>query len=307
MPLHPQAQAMINSFAGAAALDFETLTARGFRDAFSVPTPSTPGCPLVRVEDQLIQGPAGPLRVRLYHPPGHGPFPVTVYLHGGGFVVGGPETTDGLCRSLASGARSVVVSPDYRLAPEAPFPHGLLDAWATLQWSRETAAAFGGDPSKIAVAGDSSGGNFAAVLAQMARDHGLPLQHQVLLYPVMDHRFDTLSYRAFATGYFLSAAMMRWFWQQYLPQGTDSGDWRVSPLRRDSLQGLAPATILTAEFDVLRDEAEAYAVALASAGVQVTWKRWPGQIHGFLLQQGTMDDANAAIDAASRALRASFL
>ena len=307
MPLHPQAQAMIEAFAAGTALDYATLTAAAFRAAFDVPSPAVTGPDIAKLENRIIQGADGPMRVRLYHPHGEGPFPITLFMHGGGFVIGSPETTDGICRTLAAAAGSVIISPDYRLAPEAPFPAGINDAWTTLLWAHEYADKFRGLASRMAVAGDSSGGNFAAVLAQMARGRGLLLRHQLLLYPVMDHSFETRSYIECASGYFLTAEMMRWYWRQYLADEKAAEDWRASPLRRADLEGLAPATIITAEFDVLRDEAEAYATRLTEAGVPVLLRRWPGQIHGFLLQQGVMDDADAALAEAAKALRASFL
>jgi acetyl esterase/lipase len=307
MPLHPQARAMIETFAAGSTFDYAALTGAEFRAAFDVPSPAATGSHIAKVENHIIEGADGPLRVRLYHPGGEGPFPITVFIHGGGFVIGSPETTEGICRTLAAEAGSVIVSPDYRLAPEAPFPAGINDAWTALLWAHEHADEFRGVASKMAVAGDSSGGNFAAVLAQMAHERGLLLRHQLLLYPVMDHSFETRSYIECASGYFLTAEMMRWFWRQYLVDEKAAGDWRASPLRRADLQGLAPATIITAEFDVLRDEAEAYATKLAEAGVPVSLRRWPGQIHGFLLQQGVMDDADIALAEAAKVLRTSFL
>lgn len=306
MPLHPQAQAMIDAFASGPVLDYTKLTSSEFRAAFDVPSPAIPASDATRIEDHTIPGPAGPMRVRLYYPEGDGPFPITLYLHGGGFVIGGPETTDGICRALATGASSLIVSPDYRLAPEAPFPAGLDDCWAALIWAHDHAAVLGGIPTRMAIAGDSSGGNFAAVIAQMSRARGPALRHQLLLYPVLDHSCDTQSYAAFAHGYFLTAGMMRWYWRQYLAGGGKGDDWRVSPLRQQRLEDLPATTIVTAEYDVLRDEAEAYAARLINAGVPTAVRRWPGQIHGFLLQEGLIDDADAALAAAAEALRAAL-
>jgi acetyl esterase len=306
MPLHPQAQAMIDAFARSPALDYSRLTADDFRAMFKVPAPSASGPDLVRVEDRSIAGAAGPMRVRLYRPPSSSPLPITVYFHGGGFVIGDPETTDEICRTLAAGAETLVVSPDYRLAPEAPFPCGLEDAWVALCWAQDHAREIGGAANQVAVAGDSSGGNFAAAIAQMARDGQRPLCHQLLLYPVLDGVGEADSWAEFASGFFLTAEMMRWFWRQYCPHNGSAEDWRASPARRPDLESLPAATIFTAEYDILRDEAEAYAVRLRGAGVPTMLKRWHGQIHGFLLQQGTIDDAALALDEASRALKAAF-
>ena len=244
--------------------------------------------------------------MRLYHPAGAGPFPITLYIHGGGFVIGTPDTTDGISRTLAAGANRLVISPDYRLAPEAPFPAASRIAGkrcaGRIAIGRRSAAM----RTRMAVAGDSSGGNFAAVIAQMSRRDGPSLRHQLLLYPVLDHDFATRSYVDFTSGYLLTAEMMRWFWRQYLPNGELAGDWRASPGRQADLRDLAPATIFTVEYDVLRDEAESYAARLKEAGVPTMMKRWAGQIHGFLLQQGIIDDADSALDEAARALRAAF-
>lgn len=306
MPLHPQAKAMIEAFSEGPALDYSTLTALEFRAAFDVPAPVVQASDTVRTEQRTVDLPGGPVRVQLYYPEGDGPFPITLYIHGGGFVIGTPETTDGICRALAAGARSLIISPDYGLAPEASYPAGLEDCWATLQWALDDADALDGIAERVAVAGDSSGGNFAAVIAQMSRNSGLALRHQLLLYPVLDHNFETPSYTNFAQGYFLTSEMMQWFWRQYLPADSDDNDWRISPLRQEALEGLPAATIVTAEYDVLRDEAEAYACRLILSGVPTTVRRYQGQVHGFLLQQGTIDDADVALSAAAEALRSAL-
>lgn len=306
MPLHPQAKAMIDAFGAGPARDFATLTAAEFRAAFSVPAPVGQVFETNRTERRIIERPHGPMSVKLYYSEGDGPFPMTLYIHGGGFVVGTPDTTDGICRTLADEARSLIVSPDYRLAPEAAFPAGLEDCWATLQWATDNADALGGIATRVAVAGDSSGGNFAAVIAQMARNRGLALRHQLLLYPVLDCNFGTSSYAEFARGYFLTSEMMQWFWRQYLPADANKNDWHISPLRQDTLADLPATTIVTAEYDVLRDEAEAYACRLILAGVPTSVRRYQGQIHGFLLQQGAVDDADIALGAVAEALRSAI-
>lgn len=302
MPLHPQAQAMIDTFSGP-AVDYTTLSASEFRSIFDVPKPTAQANTSIRISEQvgILNGKS--VRMRLYYPKGVGPFPMILYVHGGGFVIGSPETTDGVCCTLAEKAEGLVISPDYGLAPEAPFPAGLNDCWLTLQWAQENATELGLIPDRIAVAGDSSGGNFAAAIAQMASDSGLKLRHQLLLYPVLDCCFDTRSYASYAHGYFLTQEMMRWFWKQYLPANAKTIDSRVSPLRRSVLDNLPETTIVTAEYDVLRDEAEAYACRLIHAGIPTKVRRYNGQIHGFLLQQGLIDDADAALDMASKALK----
>ncbi|UJB17180.1 MULTISPECIES: alpha/beta hydrolase [Lysobacter] len=309
MPLHPQARAMIEAYSPDPDLDYRHLDAAQLRASFAIPEPAAPPRADVLIETLRAPGPAGPIALRLYRPVAApsdaSALPITVYLHGGGFVLGSPDTTDGLCRSLAAWARTLVVSVDYRLAPEAPFPAGLDDAYAALCWVARHAGEFGGDGERIAIAGDSSGGNFAAALAQCARSDGPGLRHQLLLYPVLDAACAHPSYREFAEGYFLSAPMMQWYWRQYL-DGADPADPRVSPLRAADLRGLPSATVFSAEYDVLRDEAEAYAQALIAAGVPVNSRRWDGQIHGFLLQQGRVDAADTALAQAAAALRAAF-
>lgn len=296
---------MIETFAAVGELDCATLTASEYRTTFNGPSARREYPGLSKIEDRVIEGAAGAMRVRLYYPDVMGPLPMTLYIHGGGFINGSPESTDGVCSALAVGASCIVISPDYRLAPETPFPGGLDDVWMTLLWMTDQALEIGGDVGRLAVAGDSSGGQFAAVLAQMARKIGRRICCQVLLYPAIDNACDTPSYQACAKGYFLTADLMKWFWRQYLPDSA-TADWRAWPLRTTIPAGLAPAYIMTAEYDVLRDEAEAYAVRLVEAGVQVTVKRWTGQIHGFLLLQGEMSEADAALSEAATALRAAF-
>lgn len=306
MPLHPQARAMIDRYGSSAALDYAHLTAAEFRNAFALPIPDPDPDGPVCIEDLVIAGNAGPLRLRLYRPKATAPLPITLYCHGGGFVIGSPEVTDNICRVLAEEAATLVISPAYRLAPEARFPAGIDDAYASLRFAHRCATELGGDGKRIAVAGDSSGGNFAAVLAQWAAVEGPRLCHQLLIYPVLDCNFATASYQDYAEGYLLSAAMMRWFWEQYLPGPALATDWRASPLRQTRLEGLPSASILTAEYDVLRDEAESYAAALRKAGVRVELNRWPGQIHGFLREPETVDDAPRALAELAQSLRLSF-
>jgi len=306
MPLHPQARAFVEAFEAQFVVDFATVDAPTFRASFAMPAPVESGDPVARIEDRLIDGEGGPLRLRIYVPEGEGIWPITLYFFGSGFVVGCPEQTDHICRALAHRARTMVVSVDYRLTPEAPFPAAVDDAVVALYWIRQHAGELGGDASRIAVAGDSAGGNLAAVLAQQARHEGLALRHQLLMYPPMDAASNTDSYRELATGYGFTAAWMRWYWRQYLPDAT-AADVRASPSREPDLHGLPSTTIFTAECDILRDEAEAYAAALHAAGVSVKLKRWPGQIHGFLLMTGLFDDAELALDEAAAALRHAFI
>jgi acetyl esterase len=258
------------------------------------------------IVEQTLPGPGGPIRLRIYEPAGARPFPVLVYFHGGGWVIGSLDTHDGVCRALAARAPCIVVAVDYRLAPEHRFPAALDDAWAATAWVAEHAASIGGDPEQIAVGGDSAGGALATACAMRARDRGLRLGLQLLVYPVTDHRFDTVSYDECADGYGLTRDAMRWFWGQYLGPGGEGSSPEASPLRAPDLGGLAPALVITAEYDPLRDEAEAYAARLEEAGVRVQLRRCEGLIHGFLRLPGTIPRANAVLDEAAAALRDAF-
>jgi acetyl esterase len=239
-----------------------------------------PGELVAEVRDLAIPGPGGAIPLRAYRPAGAGPLPVVAYLHGGGWVMGDLETHAALQRALANASGAIVVGVDYRLAPEHPFPAAVDDSVAAVRWLHAHAAELGGDGGRIAVAGDSAGGNLAAVVALKLRDE-VPLRLQMLLYPVIDAGLDTPSYREYTTGSGLSAASMRRFWNAYL-DGADGAHPDASPLRAGDLAGAAPAYVLTAAQDVLRDEGEAYAEALAAAGVEVEAERRAGTIHGYL-------------------------
>jgi acetyl esterase len=236
--------------------------------------------PVGSVEETTVPGAAGDLAARVYRPEGAGPWPTTLYLHGGGFVVGDLDTHDQVCRRLCRDAETVVVAPDYRLAPEHPFPAGLEDSIAVARWVTAHLDELGGD-DRFAVGGDSAGGNFAAVLAQTMPD---AVRVQLLLYPTTDVAGEHPSRVENGEGYFLDTATMEWFFRHYTTevQGVDPEDPRLSPLRAPSLAGQPPAVVVTAEFDPLRDEGEAYADRLAEAGVPVEKLRFDGLIHGFL-------------------------
>jgi len=304
MALHPEAEALLAAFASIPPIDYATITAPEFRQIF-VPPPPAP-VPLFEVDDRLLELAGRSVPVRIYRPSGELGLPVTAYFHGGGFVIGDLDMTDAICRTLAAESGGLVVSVDYRLAPETPFPGGLDDCQAVVEWLSVDAESIGGDSRLLAVAGDSSGGNFAAVIAQECARSGVALAHQVLLYPVLDHDFTTPSYVACGEGFLLTTELMGWYFEQYLAAGGDGRDPRVSPLRAPRLAGVAPASIHTAEFDPLRSEAESYAAALAGSGVQVTQRDWPGQLHGFLLQLGSNGAADEVLSDAGRALRTAF-
>jgi acetyl esterase len=256
------------------------------------------------VEDSF-DGPAGPVRVRVYTPEGSGPFPLVVYYHGGGFVICSLDTHDAVCRNLAADTPAVVVSVDYRLAPEHPWPAAVDDALAAVRWAAGAAASLGADPSRIVVAGDSAGGNLAAVTAIGLRDGGGPaIAGQLLIYPVADTPdAGQRSYAEFASGYGLTDSDMRWFFDHYVPIFSDRADPLVSPQRAANLSGLPPAHVMTAEYDVLRDEGEAYAQRLADAGVAVEAIRFDGLNHGCVNQVGAWPSVQPAHEAMIRWLR----
>ncbi|MDI9976511.1 alpha/beta hydrolase [Rhodococcus sp. IEGM 1307] len=256
--------------------------------------------PVGSVRDREIPGGAGPIAVRIYSPAGHPAesLPVVVFFHGGGFVICDLDSHDGFCRAMCNGIGAVVVSVDYRLAPESQWPAAADDAYAATCWVARHAREFGGDPDRLLVAGDSSGGNLAAVAALMARDREAPaVTGQLLIYPVIEPVFDTESYELFAEGHFLTRSAMQWYWDQYLPTHRETVPAYAAPVRAEDLGGLPPAIVITAERDPLRYEGEKYAGALADAGVPVQCRRVEGMFHGFLTI-----DAMAAAQTARREL-----
>jgi len=268
-----------------------------FRETRPASTPTPPQIGMVR--DLTADGPLGPIPLRVYRPagvPASTPLAVLVFFHGGGWVIGDLETHDVLCRQLTAGSGVSVVSVDYRLAPEHKFPAAVDDAWAATRWVVAHAGELAVDASRLAVGGDSAGGNLAAVVALLARDKGAPaIAVQVLIYPVTDLVGETRSYRDFAEGYLLTREGMRWFIAHYLTAEAEAADWRASPLRAQSLAGLPPALIVTAGFDPLRDEGEAYAERLRDAGVRVDSVCYGGMIHGFVPMGRLLDTAGRAI------------
>jgi len=309
MGLDPQARAVLEQMAAAGGPALNELSVEEAR-AGSAALTAMQGAPeaVAGVEDRTLAGPGGALPVRIYTPFGRGPFPVLMYFHGGGWVIGDIASSDGLCRALANAAGCIVISVDYRLAPEHPFPAAADDAYRATLWAAENASAFGGDASRIAVCGDSAGGNLAAVVALMARDRGAPaLRFQLLVYPVTDAACDTPSYRENADGYFLTRDAMRWFWGHYVPNEADRGNPYASPLRAADLALLPPALVITAEFDPLRDEGERYAERLRAAGNPVELARYEGMIHGFFAMGGAIDRGNEAVRQSAAALRDFFM
>jgi acetyl esterase len=308
MPLDPHAKQMMDQFAASGMPPLDEMGVEGARQAILAMAqmggePAAVGS----VTNRKIPGPGGDIPVRVYTPSGQPPFPVVVYFHGGGWVIGSLDSHDGTCRELANGAGSIVVSVDYRLAPESKFPAAAEDCYAATKWVADNAAAIGADARRIAVGGDSAGGNLAAVVSLMARDRGgPPLLFQVLVYPVTDVARDTRSYEENADGYFLTRKAMEWFWGHYLPRPDDGANAYASPLRAASLEGLPPAIVITAEFDPLRDEGEAYARKLEEAGVRARLIRYDGMIHGFFGMGRVLEQGKQAMAEVTGNLRLCF-
>lgn len=263
--------------------------------------------PVGRIDHILIPTEAGEVLARVFTPEGDGPFPVIVYFHGGGWVIANLDVYEPSCRRLCNAADSIVVSVAYRQAPEHKFPAAVNDAYAALQWVLENAATLNGDPLRVAVAGESAGGNLATVACLRAKDEGgLMPAAQLLVYPVTDSQMNSPSYTEQANAKPLNAAMMQWFWGHYLNNMSEGEHVYASPLRAPDLTGLPPTTVITAELDPLRDEGEAYAQRLADAGVPVKTRRYEGVTHEFFGLAGAVGKAKDAVDFAVDNLRKAF-
>jgi len=259
------------------------------------------------VQDIEIPGEVGNRPARVYAPAGNGPLPVLLYFHGGGWVIADLDTYDASARALANAVRCIVVSFHYRQAPGDKFPAAVEDAFTAYQWVSGNAAAFNGDPSRVAVAGESAGANLATVVSLLARERGgaLPV-HQLLVYPVTQRAFNTPSYQQYADAQPLNASMMHWFWEQYLANDMDGQNPLASPMLAPDLSGLPPATVILAEIDPLRSEGEAYAARLKDAGVPTTVTTYPGVTHEFFGMGMVVDEAKQAVAEAAAALQKSF-
>ncbi len=306
MPLDPQAKTVLDQLATLKRPPMQTLTPAEAR-AQTLAAPRAPGPQVHRVAGGKVPGPGGDIPVRTYTPAGRGPFPGLVYFHGGGWVICNLDTHDGTVRHIVDRAGCVAVSVDYRLAPEHRFPAGPEDCYAATKYVAEHAGELNIDPKRIAIAGDSAGGNLTAVVALMARDRGGPaLVHQVMLYPVIDRNYQTRSYQDNASGYLLTKEMMVWFWDLYLRSPADASHPYAAPIKAADLRGVAPATIITAEFDPLRDEGEAYARRLQQAGVPTVCTRYDGMIHGFFGMVEAMDRSRQAMQQVAAALKRAY-
>jgi acetyl esterase len=310
VPLDPQVEVLLGQLAEAGAPAPESMTVAQNREMIAQ-LGDLAGMPeeVHRVVDTAAPGPAGDVPVRVYVPAAAdaGPRPVLVYYHGGGWVIGNRDTHDVPCRALANRSGAVVVSVDYRLAPEHRFPAAVDDAYAAAVWAAEKAAEFGGDGGRLAVGGDSAGGNLAAVVAQLAGARGGPrIAFQLLVYPAVDRHDDSPSMRDNALGPLLSRAWIEWFYGHYLDGPDDGLDPRCSPARAEDLTGLPPALVITAEFDPLRDQGAAYARRLRESGVHAEHVDFPGMIHGFFQMGGVVDGGRRAVERAAAALRAAL-
>jgi acetyl esterase len=305
MSLHPQVSALLERVARSPLPPYHTVPAhvarRIYRDTRAALAPKAPDLHEVRL---LVLD--GRVAVRAYRPSSE-VLPALVYFHGGGWVIGDLDTHDVLCRQLAAGARCAVFSVDYRLAPEHPFPAAVEDCIAATQFISKNAEALRIDANRVAVGGDSAGGNLATVVALSARDAGGPaLAFQLLVYPATDQRCASASHAKNGKGYLLTSEGIDFFSHCYLPDRNALTDWRASPLLAPSLAGLPPALVLTAGYDPLLDEGRAYAERLSREGVAVDYRQYPDMVHGFVLFGGVLDTANAAVAECSAALARAF-
>jgi acetyl esterase len=307
VPLDRHVKALLDQVAAMGAPKFWEIGPQAARAAMKVSIFRTNEDPCGEIRDSSLPGPKGEIGVRVYTPLDSPAslLPGLIFFHGGGFVLGDLETHDGLCRVLANESGCRVVSVDYRLAPEHPFPAAVEDCVAATEWVAENAGTFGVDASRIAVGGDSAGGNLAAVVAIIAKQSGAPrLRFQLLIYPVAQlGGAETVSMRENGKGYFLEKASMEWFTKLYCPDSDQRTDARLSPLLARDVTGLPPAYVVTAGFDPLRDEGKAYADKLDAAGVPVTYVNYPGMVHGFFSFRGLVPKAREAVAAASAAVR----
>ncbi|HEV2637325.1 MAG TPA: alpha/beta hydrolase [Actinocrinis sp.] len=307
MPTDPQVQALRERTvaAGSTPLYRLSLDEARARDLADIKAAGGDPEPVDVVLDDQVAGPAGPLAVRVYRPAADGPLPVLVYFYGGGWTLGNLETCDAICRRLANSTPCVVVSASYRLAPEHPFPAAVDDCFVATQEIVDRAQSYGGDAKRVAVGGDSAGGNLAAVVALLARDQkdGVELAAQLLVYPNTDSLAETPSMAENDDSAFFNARSVAWYRSHYLADPADAANPLVSPLRAEDLAGLPPALVITAELDPLRDEGEQYAARLADSGVPTRLSRYDGMIHGFFAMSGVLDAGGRALAEAAGFLR----
>ena len=310
MAANAETQAFLDEIAEADAKPFNEMTPAEAREVWYTVCLLFAGAPepVASLDDRFIPGPHGDIELRSYTPEGSGPFGSLVYFHGGGWVVGTIDTYQVACRRLANASGCKVFAPTYRMAPEYKYPTAVEDCYAAFAWIADNAAALDIDPTRVAIGGDSAGGNLTAAVSLMARDKGGPAAaFQLLIYPVTDYNLETKSYKEYAEGHMLTADSMAWFWDHYLPTPEAGNEPYASPLRADDLSGLPPALVMTAECDVLCDEGKAYAARLEAAGVPTTLSHTEGTIHGFIHPLGgRLPFADKGIAEAGQALRAAL-
>lgn len=307
MPLDPLVKAYLDKTAAAQRPRAWDMTPDEVRQAFAMVMQQTgpKDMPVGRIENFTIPGPGGDMRARAYSPVAAvGPLPTLIFFHGGGFVAGGLETHDGLCRQLVSDGGFKVIAIAYRLAPEHPYPAAVEDAWAAALWIEQNSAQMGVDGGRLAVGGDGAGGTLAAIVTQMAREQGgLKPAFQLLLFPNTQTGGETASLNEFAVGYFLERRTIEHFNSLYLPPGHDPNAPAISPLRARDVSGLPPAYVMLAGYDPLHDEGQAYADRLRTAGVQVAIADYPDLVHGFVYLQTVLPQARDAMACAAKAVR----
>ena len=303
MPLVPEYQAMLEALAAEPGPPISAMTPDEARALYRMMRPLNDGLAVGEVLECRIPGPAGEVPLRIYRPKAPGPHPLLLYLHGGGWVIGDLDTADAACRDLCETAGCLVVSVDYRLAPEHRFPAAVDDCYAALEWLAANGGELGGN-GRLGVAGESAGGNLAAVMCLKARDEGGPrIDFQLLLYPVVDHDLSRASYVDNGTGYILETHTMHWFWDHYCPDSSNRSHPHASPLKATDHSGLPPALVMTAEFDPLRDEGNLYAETLAAAGTQAEAICYDGLVHDFFATAQQFQASRAPFETACRALR----
>jgi acetyl esterase len=307
MPLDPQAQALLEQLKEQGLPPFEEMTPEQAREVAVgfIQLQANPP-PVASAEDRVIAGPAGDQSIRIYTPVAPAPRPLLVYFHGGGWVIGNLDIVDKPCRALAAATGGVVVSVEYRMAPEHRFPAAVEDCYAATRWAAEHAAELGADADRLVVIGDSAGGNLATVACQLARQTGPKIAYQVLIYPVTDYLSQTASYEENADGYLLTREGMRWFFGHSLGSEAPAADPRLAPARASDLAGLPPALVVTCEYDPLRDEGGAYAERLRAAGVPVKLRRFDGMIHGFFWMSLAISRAKELLDEIASELAANL-
>ena len=309
MTLDPQAQALLDKVKKSGIPPYETMSpaaARKFYDKAGEVARGEPPEP-DNVEDITLPSPSGELTIRCYRPSAQTGHPILVFFHGGGYTIGSLDSHDAVCRHLCVEADCLVVSVNYRLAPEHKFPAATEDAYVATCWIAEHGDELGGDPTRLAVAGDSAGGNLSAVTCLKARETGFPeICYQVLIYPGTDMTESFSSHREFGEGYLLTSSLISWFHHNYLPVDVDPKDWRGSPLHAADHSNLPPAHVITAGYDPLQDEGKAYAEKLQTAGVPVSYTHYEGMLHGFITQPGFIEKSREALSECANKLRLAF-